>query len=304
MTDSQYEWLNSGPPQPDPVRTRLILAVTASLLTIAVMATLVTVVLTSTDSRRNGNMDGEIHLAAANITDGEAFARSILVVPIRISPESARRSADLLEQVPIRAERGVRVVSGRQDALYGATGEVRPCDVVALANDLDADTDTARLWALTLGLRPDQVPHYLNTLTEVVLMADTWVTEHVRTAGETRSEQAVLQAGNAVLVDPLGVPRVRCASSSTLTPPANTTLTRFQVVGEQWDGYTPHSVVAVQYSISSDPGAATEFNLVDVVTGQPVTRTVGGGIDLGSSQVPIPDPAVMNIPPTSPLGDR
>lgn len=302
MTDAQYDWLKSEPPAPDPTRTRVILALSASLLTVVVMATLVAVVLTSTDDRGGGGTDGDVILAAANITDGDEFARPILVVPIRISSQAGQRSADLLEQVPIRAERAVRVVSGQQSELFGATGEVRPCDVVALANDLDADPDTARLWALSLGLRAAQVPHYLNTLTAVVLMADTWVTEHVRSSSGTHSQQAVLQAGNAVLVDPLGVPRVRCASSSPLTPPANTTLTRLQPVGEQWDGYATHTVVAVQYSQSGDEAAATEFNLIDVETGQPLTRKVGGSIDLGDGQVPLPDPAVMNVAPTSSSG--
>jgi hypothetical protein len=167
-------------------------------------------------------------------------------------------------------------------------------------NDLDADPGIARVWGLALGITPQQIPHYLNTLTAVVLLSDTWVTTHTPADGVPDPKQAVLQAGSAVLIDPLGVPRVRCASGAPLAPPDNDTLAHYRLDGEQWPAFSPQTVVAVKYAATDNPGAAAEFTLTDVDTGQQIVQRAGGVIDLGGTSVPLPDPAVMNIPPDRP----
>ncbi|MGV0715839.1 DUF6777 domain-containing protein [Mycolicibacterium sp. XJ662] len=288
--------MDPNPPDPVDSRTPVILAVSGVVLTVLVVATLVGVVLFDAGDD-NGKSADEVVLIAANAPVDEPFSRPIVVTPVTISAPAATKVAELLGQVPVRADRGVRLVSGRQAGLYGATGQTYPCDAVTLANDLDADPATAEAWGLALGITANQIPHYLNTLTAVVLMADTWVTTHTLSDGEAGAKQAVLQAGNAVLVDPLGVPRVRCASSAPLSPPDNGTLTHYRVDGDQWSKFAPQNVVAIKYAAADTADPATEFTLIDINTGQQVIRKAGGVIDLGGASVPLPSPAVMNIPP-------
>lgn len=299
MTHPQTGWADPDPPDPRDPRTTTILAASGALLTALVVAALIGVVLFSAGNDPDGTA-GEAALIAANTPSVDTFTRSILVAPVTISDQTAAKTVELLDQIPIRADRGVRVVSGRQPGLYGATGQTSPCDAVTLANDLDADPGIARVWGLALGITPQQIPHYLNTLTAVVLLSDTWVTTHTPADGVPDPKQAVLQAGSAVLIDPLGVPRVRCASGSPLAPPDNDTLTHYRLEGEQWPAFSPQTVVAVKYAATDDPGAAAEFTLTDADTGQQIIRQAGGVIDLGGASVPLPDPAVMNIPPDRP----
>ncbi|KUI25564.1 hypothetical protein AU196_22365 [Mycobacterium sp. IS-1742] len=299
MTHPQTDWADPDPPGTRDPRTTAILAVSGALLTALVVATLIGVVLFSAgdDSDRTA---GEAVLIAANTPTVDTFTRSILVAPVTISDQTAAQTVELLEQIPVRADRGVRVVSGRQPGLYGATGQTTPCDAVTLANDLDADPDTARVWGLALGITPQQIPHYLNTLTAVVLLSDTWVTTHTPAEDAPDPKQAVLQAGSAVLIDPLGVPRVRCASGAPLAPPDSGTLTHYRLDGEQWPAFSPQTVVAVKYAATDNSGAAREFTLTDAGTGQQIVQRAGGVIDLGGTSVPLPDPVVMNIPPNRP----
>lgn len=299
MTHPQSGWADPNPPDPRNPRTTIILAVSGALLTALVVAALIGVVLFTAGDDQDGTA-GEAALIAANTPTVDAFTRSILVAPVTISDQTAARTAELLEQIPVRADRGVRVVSGRQPGLYGATGQMSPCDAVTLANDLDADPATGRIWGLALGITPQQIPHYLNTLTAVVLLSDTWVTTHTPADGVPDPKQAVLQAGSAVLIDPLGVPRVRCASGSPLAPPDNDTLAHYRLDGEQWPAFSLQTVVAVKYAATDNSGAAAEFTLTDVDTGRQIVQPAGGVIDLGGASVPLPDPAVMNIPPDRP----
>ena len=290
-------WIDPNPPDPANPRTTAILAASGVALTILVLSALVVVVFTA-GGGESGPTQGEAVLVAANTSVADPFTRSVLVAPVTISDQVRSKSQALLQQVPIRADRGVRLISGRQPELYGATGETFPCDVATLANILDADPLKAEAWGLALGLAPPQLPFYLNTLTPVVLTADTWVTAHTLAGSAVEAKQAVLQSGNAVLIDPLGVPRVHCASGVPLTPPANTDLTQYRLNGEAWTSFSPQHVVAVNYASADGGAAATEFALIDVNSGQQVVRTAGGTIDLGSAALPLPDPAVMNIPPT------
>lgn len=299
MTDQQTRWVDPNPPDPRSPRTTAILAVSGVVLTLVVVVTLVWVVLGKTD-HDTGPAAEEAVVIAANVPVDKPFTESILVAPVSISHQANSKTSTLLQQIPVRTDRGVRLVSGLTPELYGATGETHPCDVTTLANYLDADAVTARAWGLALGLTPQQIPFYLNTLAPVVLLGDTWITAHGLSNGAAQAKQAVLQAGNAVLVDSLGVPRVQCASGSPLTPPDDGNLTKYRLTGEQWPDFAVQNVLAIKYTAVDSPSAAGELTLLDVTSGQQVTRKTGGIIDLGSASVPLPDPAVMNIPPDPP----
>lgn len=294
MTD---RWVDPNQPSPINPKAPLILAASAVALTLVVVATLIGVLVLDSGHDSAVPTTGSATLVKRNAPSNDSFTKSILVVPIAISDVAAQKSASLLQQLPVRADRGVRQVSGRQSELYGATGETQPCDAVTLANALDADAATANVWGLTLGLTPQQIPYYLNTLTAAVLMGDTWVTSYALNGGTAHPAQTVLQAGTAVLVDPIGVPRVHCVSGAPLTPPANQNLTEYHLDGDPWDGFSLQTVLAVGYASAEKPDPLGAFALIDVATGEQVLRGTGGTIDLGSASVPLPDPTVMNVPP-------
>jgi DNA-binding MarR family transcriptional regulator len=84
----------------------------------------------------------------------------------------------------------------------------------------------------------------LRGLTSVVLRADTQVTDHGFRDGRATSFQSVLQRGTAVLVDNLGVPRVRCKCGNPLTPPKAVTSTP-TFKGQAWEGFDAAKVVVV-----------------------------------------------------------
>lgn len=298
MTRSPSGWVDPNPPDPVDCRTAAVLVVSGVLLTALVIVTLIAVVLVSTHLHERTSKPEDLMLLAANTATANPFTRSILVAPVVISDATAAKNAEILRQVPVRADRGVRVASGRLPGLYGATGQTAPCDTATLANDLDQDPTTARTWGLALGITPQQIPHYLNTLTPVIALADTWVTTHQLVDKVAEPHQAVLQRGSAVLVDTLGVPRVQCSSGAPLTPPDFERFGSLRLIGDNWAEFSPDRIVAVNYSGSDPPELPDSFILLDVNSAQQVVRESGNTIYLPGASVPLPDPAVMNVPPS------
>ena len=147
------------------------------------------------------------------------------------------------------------------------------------------------------GISPQRIPYYLNTLTPVVLIADTWVTEARFKGAQPVPEQVVLQAGTAVLIDQAGVPRTHCATGNPLAPPANIDLVTLSPTGEPWPGFSPDGIVAIGYSADGAAELAEEFELRDIATGESVTRKAGGTIAIGPEPSGWkPDPVAMNVP--------
>ena len=311
MSDPASGWADPNPAAVTDSRTRTALTIAGAALTVLVIATLVVVVIISRGGIFSGSSPGQtIVLNAANAAGPDPFMPSVSAGAIPASGQVAIHAATLAQQLPYSAERGVRLVSGTQPGLYGSIGQADSCDTVAVANFLDTHPDNAKAWALAMGIQTAQIPYYLNTLTSVALIADAWVTSHSYTDGEVTAHQTVLQAGNAVLIDPIGVPRVACASGNPLTPPKNRNLsTLSHINGKPWDGYNPANVVAIAYTPNSStapqqtpPAPVTEFRLVDLITAQPLTRKAGGTINLEPSAAApgqLPDPVSMNIPPAA-----
>ncbi|MDZ4270551.1 MAG: DUF6777 domain-containing protein, partial [Mycobacterium sp.] len=212
----------------------------------------------------------------------------------------ARLSA-VAAQLPVSTQRGVRIASGTQPGLYGGAPQDNSCDAAALANYLDADAALAAAWAAPLGLSGQASPFYLNSLTPVILLNDTWVTSHSLDDGQATPFQTVLQAGSAVMLDRVGIPRVHCASGAPLLPPADDNLTDYTIDGDAWSGYDPRDVVAVAYTAPGAPPApATDFGLLDISSAEPFTRPAGGTINIETQPgVTLPDPAAMNVAPSS-----
>ncbi|WP_395725553.1 DUF6777 domain-containing protein [Nakamurella sp.] len=185
--------------------------------------------------------------------------------------------------VTVDADSGVRVVSGTTDRLYagvrsgspelyGGSGSLSACDPAAIAEFLAAHPEKAAAWAGVRGIGSDAIPGYLGSLTPVVLVHDTVVTNHGFAGGAATAFVSVLQAGTAVLVDATGLPVVRCACGNPLSAPPRVDLSAVDVQGARWDGFDPAAAVTVV------PGSAVaQFVVVDVATGQDVTVTAGPG---------------------------
>src|SRR5690606_12243555 len=115
-----------------------------------------------------------------------------------------------------------RSVTGSDVGIYGGSRDERVCDVERLVGFLTDEDNSAvaQAWAETLGVAREQIPEYVEDLTAMRLTFDTRVTNHGYEEGRATPFQALLQAGTAVLVDSLGVPRVKCNCGNPLLAPA------------------------------------------------------------------------------------
>jgi hypothetical protein len=121
------------------------------------------------------------------------------------------------------------VVSGEtQNAMGGGAvegelaqaGSGGACDTKKFVAELQKRPDAYKEWARVLGLKPDQVPAYVDSLDTVVLTKDTKVTNHGIHNGKAYARQSVLTAGTAVMVDknPGDGPRASTTTSSAPPP--------------------------------------------------------------------------------------
>lgn len=293
-------WLDPNPPDTTGPRTDRVLTLAGVGLTALVLVVLVGVVLA-----KQGGLFGEdvnrpsVLLIAANATSDDSFMPSVVVSPIEIPDTVASDLATFTAQLPVSSARGARLVPGTQRGLYGSTGDTPVCDVPAVANYLDANPERSAPWAEEIGIAPQKIPYYLNTLTPVALITDTWVTVAVFIDGRAVPTQAVMQAGSAVLIDQVGVPRVHCATGNPLTPPANVNLSALEISGKEWTDFSLQNIIAVAYSGGGSASPiVTEFDLRDVSSGEVIARPTGGTIAIGPDPTGwAPDPAAMNVPP-------
>jgi hypothetical protein len=300
-------------------RANVILTLAGIGLTLIVLATLVGVVIVK---RGMAFQSHDAHptpviLSAANAKVPDPFTSPATTPIPPVSQDAVAQIQALVGQLPLAADRGVRLVSGAHPGLYAGAAEARSCDAAQLANELVGRPERARAWAELLDVGPPRIAFYLDSLTPVTLTVDTWVTSHGFRDGRTTTQQSVLQAGSAVLIDPAGVPRVLCGGGNPLQPPIDTNFSTLPPTGQRWPGYDPQSVVAIAYSDApssfADPvptAAIDEFKLVDPTSGALVIRKAGGTIELGQSDLDgtsLPDPIGANVAPpiaaaTGPVG--
>lgn len=138
----------------------------------------------------------------------------------------------------------VSVVPGDQPGLYGGTPGESTCRADAIATFLEDNPDKAAAWAGVQGIGPTEIGSYLETLTPLVLNADTRVRNHGFRGGRATPRDAILERGTAVLIDSRGVPRVRCSCGNPLLPPAPAPRTEVQLVGTAWKDFDPSAVSA------------------------------------------------------------
>jgi hypothetical protein len=204
---------------------------------------------------------------------------------------------------PTTGAPAVPAISGNTPGLYGGTNLLSVCDVKQLVTFLQTHADKAKAWAETLGIKVDDIANYASTLTDVILRADTRVTNHSFKDGKATAINSILQAGTAILVDKFGVPVVRCKCGNPLTP-AKPLAVDVTVHGQTWPNFSVDATV----TITKGP-EVTEFTLGNVVDATPLYRTPGtpavgatptpGGGTSETTAAPTTAPETTVAPPTS-----
>ena len=235
------------------------------------------------DDGGSASGDGEIFLSpAADVGPDPYSADPLAPEP---DPELAKPAEELATPVTVSATPAVAANAGGTPGLYGGTKDSAACDAQKLVDFLAANPDKAAAWVAALDADPDvtlpdgsqltvaTIPDYVATLTPVVLLEDTRVTNHGFKDGKPTKIQSVLQKGTAVLVDDRGVPRTKCYCGNPLVPAVPSSSTP-RYTGKKWPDFDPAKVSVVQ----KNPTPITTFTLTDPKTGTTFTLTAGSKI--------------------------
>ncbi|UPK62211.1 hypothetical protein MYP14_15465 [Rhodococcus pyridinivorans] len=207
-----------------------------------------------------------VHLHVATAQDDPWTPRLVPPqVPVAVPPPPPEVVEDGGD--PVTATAGTPAVPGDRPALYGGSLDRPLCDREALVLHLEEDPDKAEAWRGVLGV-PD-IRGYTDTLTAVLLRADTRVTMHEYRDGAARPVQSLLERGTIVLVDELGVPRVRCVRGNPLSAPVLTG--NDELEGPKWPGLNAERMFVVQPAATP----VRELEVVDITTGAMVPVPVG-----------------------------
>lgn len=210
--------------------------------------------------------------------DVERNAPSTIVPPVVAPPTEVPTTIAATTVVPTTAPgttlarrvpaTGVNTRTGNTPGLYGGTRNNSSCDRELMITFLMDHRDKAEAWAGVQGISVSQIPDYIRSLTPVILREDTRVTNHGFKFGRSTSNQSVLQAGTAVLVDYYGVPRARCKCGNPLTEPYETPQT---YTGTPWSWWDPIDVVIYRPATIR----IEIFILIAVDTGEAYARPTG-----------------------------
>lgn len=222
-----------------------------------------------------GSDDGDVVALEPAKDDGpDPFTDSVSLTDYDGVPAAAGEVVRVtFEELPDDDGTGTRRADGAVAGLYGGTTDGSTCDVAKLEAFLTdpANGSKADAWADVLGIGTDEISTYLSTLTPTTLTVDTRVTNHGFAGGRATPRQSVLQAGSAVLVDDVGVPRVRCSCGNPLTEPESLDLGTAATTGTPWSGFDTARVV------TPAPASAPigTFTLVDLEDGSTFEREAG-----------------------------
>jgi hypothetical protein len=205
------------------------------------------------DTKRSQPATQLVSLEAANSPGSSPWMESTT------SPDLPRR----LNRVENTSTPSTQTVSGDQIGLYGGSTNQAVCDRDQMVNFLERNPAQSAAWRTVAHV--SDIRAYASTLSPVVLLRDTRVTNHGFENGAPTTFQSVLQTGTAVLVDNRGIPRVRCDSGSPLDEPQSDASEEF--TGTGWQGLDSDSVVKVQRS--DTPIAALIVTAMPVVEPSP-----------------------------------
>lgn len=209
-------------------------------------------------------------------------------------------SVDRDDIVPVARETLTGGVEGGTEQLYGGSGSRAVCDPEGLIRNLKGMPDRRAAFAGALGLSTGQVDSYIRSLEPVVLMHDTWVTNHSYANGRALPFQATLQAGTAVLVDAYGVPRVKCDCGNPLAQRWSGYVVPSSVA--PWQGYDPRRVIYIY---------APEYHRTTINVTNIYVEGDDYDITINENEIVEPDspelattPADMNVKPNEDLLDE
>jgi hypothetical protein len=218
---------------------------------------------------------GEIFLESADATGSAPFTPSVAKAATPVAPVA-------IPPVTSGGDSGAITTSrGSTPGLFGGTRDAKSCDAEALITFLTDATNAVKASSWRAALRdggvdvqPGDIAAYIRSLTPVVLLRDTRVTNHGFRNGRADPFQAVIQAGTAVMLDQFGVPRVKCACGNPLLAPIEVRESP-RYVGTRWTGFSPTDVQVV--TRAEQP--VTQFVLRDTQSGAPFGRPAG--VDAG-----------------------
>ena len=192
-------------------------------------------------------------------------------------------------------------MSGDKVGLYGGSTGVAVCDREKMVTFLEQHPAQGDAWRQATGAR--DIRKYANTLSPVLLVNDTRVTNNSFKDGKPVPFQSVLQAGTGVMVDDRGVPKVRCACGNPLSEPQSS-VQKSTYTGQRWETFSERKVVAVQRAV--EPMAVIEL-AAPPVNGETTLPSQGAQIVPGEdvateSELPNPlttEPTEATTPDTS-----
>ena len=259
------------------------------------IAMLAIVLITAVTSCHRNATGGELELTAAAEPGANAF-----MPPAASPPPTSTQPPPTLQSQGDGNTVETAPVHGDHEGLYGGTVNNTEVDRDKVADFLSANpaqansfvdslnSDTTVYWSGGNHLTVADVPRYLHELTPVVLRLDTRITDHGFDGTHSIARQSVFQAGNAVLVDAHGVPRVRGLSGNPLTAPIPLKGAP-KLLGTGWPGYHPGGLARIEATTA----AITNFVVVDVVTGLPFNRPAG---TIGTNDTPHSQPVAAPEP--------
>jgi hypothetical protein len=278
----------------------------AGLAIVAVLAAVITAVaVTGGSETPDGPSAAEVVLAPVTSVGNDPFTQPVtppvvelqraglggLDVPAGQTPTVSLPALKLPETTPGQ----VPAVTGNAPGLYGGTNLLSVCDVRKMVDFLKANADKAKAWAEVLGIEVDAIDTYVAGLTDVILQADTRVTNHGFREGAAKALNAVLQKGTAVLVDRFGVPKVRCKCGNPLKQ-AKPLAKQVKVSGTAWPGFALDTAVSIV--AGSEP--IKEFALDDLTSDGGLFRLPGQPAADAATTPQIPD---TSAPDTTTGGD-
>lgn len=206
-----------------------------------------------------------------------------------------------LADIPPRQGRNIK---GTERGSHGRSGDGVSCNVEALIAYLvdPAHAQQASAWAGVIGIPPSEIRAYVTKLTPVRLRFDTRVVNYDYKDGQADGFEAVLQAGTSVLVDELGIPRMKCNCGNPLGEPGGSPDVSGDVQDfaknpdDAWDRFDPNQVVTFTAGDS-----VNEFVLLDLDDGSAYRRSLGSN---GKNDAAINrgDPACATLSQTTNCG--
>ena len=288
------------PPPQQRSKTPLIIG---SILAVLLIAGLAAFLLFPSDASA-----GEVFLVPAASAGPDPFSDTSFSAPP--DPTLAKPAAESGAPIPA-APSGTQITarSGSTPGLYGGTRDKASCNAQQLVAFLGSNPDKAGAWVSAITADPDAVlpdgrpitqatiGEYVATLTPIVLLEDTRVTNHGYKNGRPTRLQSVLQKGTAVLADDKGVPRVKCACGNPLLPPVASRRTPVYR-GPVWPDFDPAKINVIQQS----PRPIETFVLLDRQTGQMMSVPrgwTGGPLPPNTGQLAQVPPALQGqVTPT------